>query len=68
MQRHLVFHCVQIVAVEASEGEVAEELLAASGVEEDVEVQEEVSVPLEDSGVDSEVDVVAESLQILNIG
>lgn len=51
----------------ATEAEVAEELVA-SGVVEDAEAREEVLVLLEDFVVDSEVDVVAGNLQILNIG
>lgn len=55
------------MAVGATEAEVAEELVA-SGVVEDAEAREEVLVLLEDFVVDSEVDVVAGNLQILNIG
>lgn len=68
MQRHLDFRCVQTVAGGATEVEEVEEELVASGVEEDVEAQEEIMAPLEDFVVDSEVDVAAENLRILNIG
>lgn len=68
MQRHLGFHCVQTVVVGASEGEEVVTELVVSGVLEGVEAPEEVSVSLGGSVVDSEVDAVAGSLQILNTG
>lgn len=68
MQRRLEFHCVQTVVGGDTEagGEVEE--VVASGQVEDVETQEDPSMPLGVFVVDSEVAVVAGSLRILNIG
>lgn len=68
MQRHLGFLCVQTVVVGDTEEEEMVAELVASGVLEGVVAPEEVSTSLGGFAVDSEVDVVAGSLQILNTG
>lgn len=64
MLRPLEYRCVPIAAVGVTEAEGA----LASEVEEDEEVEEVASLPLEDFVVDSEEVVEAGSLPTLNIG